>query len=198
MNRRPLALWPTLCLAVGLLACGEGFSRPTDVAFLSDGSVFVSDGYGNARVARLDDGRVIDTWGEHGSEPGEFNIPHGITVDDRDHVYIADRGNARVQIFDRDGAVLDQWDAAQVGRPWGLEYHAGLIFIIDGGDQIADAPAGRVVVMSLDGEQLGTFGEAGIGPGQFRDAHDITVDATGAVYVAELGGRRVQKFVPVR
>lgn len=187
-----------MTLAVGLGGCGNGFGKPTDVAFLSDGTAVVSDGYDNARVARLADGRVFDAWGTHGCDAGELDIPHGITVDDRDRIYVADRGNARVQIFDRDGALLDQWEASRVGRPWGLEHHQGRIFVIDGGDQIANAPAGRVVVMSTEGEQLGAFGTAGDGLGQFRDAHDIAVDSAGAVYVAELGGRRVQKFVPVQ
>lgn len=193
----------TAVIVVSLLAgCGEGgdtFGKPTDIAFLSDRSPVVSDGYVNSRVVRYGLNGVIDfEWGSPGGNDGEFDTPHGITVDDEDRIYVADRSNARVQVFNPDGTLRAVWGEDLVGRPWGLEYRDGIVYVLDGGDQNPDKPFGRVVLMSKDGQRLGAFGEAGTGPGQFLDGHDIAVDSTGAVYVAELIGRRIQKFVPTR
>ncbi len=191
--------WCCMVFAIVLLpACqSDGFDKPTDVGFLSDGAPLVSDGYGNSRVARYNAERMIDLeWGNAGCEHGEFDTPHGISVDEQDRVYVADRSNARIQVFDREGALLSVWNSELVGRPWGVEARGGIVYVVDGGDQDPDAPYGRVVLMSPDGVRLGTFGSAGSAPGQFLDGHDIAVDSTGAVYVAELIGRRIQKFVP--
>ena len=93
------------------VARGAGpFNTVTNVALAPDGELYVADGYGNARVHRFDaDGRLLGSWGEPGSGPGQFNLPHGIAVDRRGRVYVADRENSRVQIFSRDGVLQDIW-----------------------------------------------------------------------------------------
>src|ERR1035437_9052043 len=95
---------------------GQPFNRVTNVAKGRNGDLYISDGYGNARVHRFAaDGRHITSWGQPGSGPGEFNLPHGIAVDSSGRVYIADRENSRVQIFTANGAFLKSWD--WVSRP---------------------------------------------------------------------------------
>ncbi len=181
-------------LLLVVAACeADGFAAPTDIAFLSDGIPVVSDGYENSRIAVLK-GTVVDReWGSHGCGEGEFDVPHGLTIDDEDRIYVADRSNGRLQIFDRDGGLLEIWQGPNVGRPWGLEYRDQRLYVVDGGDQDPDAPFGRVTVYDKQGEVLAQFAD---GDEPVVDGHDITVDASGAVYVGSLSGRVLRKFVP--
>jgi hypothetical protein len=95
------------------------FNMPTDMAILRDGDIFVSDGYGNARVVHFTrDGKFVNEWGELGSKPGQFSIPHAIAADAKGRIYVADRNNVRVQVFDRSGKLLDVWRDLIV--PWGF------------------------------------------------------------------------------
>jgi len=168
------------------------------VAVLGDGSFYVSDGYKNTRVIKFAaDGRYQFEWGAKGSEPGQFNLPHGIAVDAGGRVLVCDRTNSRLQIFDAKGVFLDQWQGAHIGRPYGVDVsRRGHIFIIDGGDPTAKASErGKAVELDAGGHVLDTFGSSGKGPGQFQLGHDIAVGPDDAVYVAEGSGQRVQKFV---
>ncbi len=174
------------------------FFMPTDVAIADDGSFFVSDGYGNARVVKFDAaGRFERSWGERGSLPGQLSIPHAIALGPDGNVYVADRGNARVQIFDTNGALQGIWQSDALGRPWSIAFDdLGRAFVVDGGDQ---APPGRARVLQVDanGVVVTSFGSYGAGSGEMIDPHDIAVGHDGAVYVVEVGrGRRAQKFVP--
>ncbi len=174
------------------------FNLPTDVAVLPDGSFYVSDGYKNTRVVKFAaDGRYEFEWGGKGDGPGQFNLPHGIAVDARGRVYVCDRTNSRIEVFDARGEFLAQWKGPHIGRPYGVSIGPdGHIFIIDGGDPTAEpAERGKAVELDADGRVLDTFGSSGKGLGQFQMGHDIAVGPDGAVYVAESGGRRVQKFV---
>lgn len=177
------------------------FNRPTDVAVLPDGSFYVSDGYRNTRVAKFAvDGRFLFQWGRPGKGPGEFNTPHGIDVDAEGRVYVADRENDRVQVFDGQGRFLRQVRSAEAGRPYGVAVlPGGRLAIADGGDQPRGGPD-RSGLAIVDGEgrvaqRLGRFGNQ---DGQFRMAHDVAVDAAGAIYVVDIAGQRVQKFAPGR
>lgn len=173
------------------------FNLPSDVAVLPDGSFYVSDGYKNTRVVKFTaDGRYEFEWGRKGSGPGEFNLPHGIAVDGRGRVFVCDRSNSRVQVFDARGQFLDQWKGPHIGRPYGVEVGPnGHVFIIDGGDPAAaSVERGKAVELDADGRVLDTFGAPGKAPGQFQTGHDIAIGPDGAVYVAEGAGRRVQKF----
>lgn len=165
------------------------FSQPTGIAFTPSGDFYVSDGYGNSRVVHYSrEGVYLGHWGGKGDADGQFNLVHDVALDKRGRVYVADRTNSRVQIFDGDGKFLAKW--THVGQPWGLAYAPAedALYICDGRDN-------RVVKVSSDGEILGKFGAFGKTPGKFDFAHHIAVDAEGSIYVVEIKNWRVQKFV---
>jgi DNA-binding beta-propeller fold protein YncE len=166
----------------------EQFDRPTDVAVVPGGDFYVTDGYGNSRVLKFSkDGKLLGQWGKKGKGEGEFNLPHAICLDSKGRVYVGDRENNRVQVFDADGKFLAQW--TESGAPYGL------FLARDGRMFVADGRAGWVKVLDDKGKPLGRWGEKGDGPGQFKMPHMLCVDSQGAVYVAEVDGRRIQKFV---
>jgi peptidylamidoglycolate lyase len=174
------------------------FNLPTDVAVLPDGSFYVSDGYRNTRVVKFDAaGRYEFEWGGKGTEPGKFNLPHGVAVDARGRVFVCDRSNARLQVFDPSGKFITEWKGPQIGRPYGVSVAVdGHVFLVDGGDQSATQPdRSKAVELDADGNVVATFGSFGTAPGQFQLGHDIAVARDGSVYVAEGKGKRVQKFI---
>ncbi len=167
----------------------DGFNQPTGVAFAKDGSFFVSDGYVNSRVVHFDkNGAWLGQWGTKGTGDGEFNLVHDVQIDKAGRVYVADRSNSRVQVFDQKGNFITKW--TNVGQPWGLYYveRENAIYMCDGLNN-------RVVKLNTEGQILGTFGSHGKAPGQLDFAHNIAVDSTGAIYVAEIKNWRVSKFV---
>ena len=176
------------------------FNLPTDVAVLPDGSFYISDGYRNTRVVKFTaDGRYEFEWGSKGSGPGKFDLPHGITLDATGDVYVCDRSNSRIQVFDARGKFLKQWKGPQIGRPYGIatapDDH---LFLVDGGDPEATPDhQGKVVELNPEGNVIDTFSGPGLSPGRLQLGHDLAVGPDGAVYVAEATGKRVQKFVPV-
>ena len=164
------------------------FNRPTDIAFAANGDLYISDGYVNSRVVKYSkDGRVLKTWGKKGAGPGEFNLPHSIVVDAKGRVYVADRENRRIQIFDTEGNFLTQW--THMGSPWGLHITP------DQHIYLADGYAGRVLKSDVEGNVLGAFGSAGKLPGQFAYCHHLAAGQDDEIYVAEILNWRVQKFV---
>lgn len=164
------------------------FNRPTGLAFTPNGDFYVADGYENSRVIKFSkDGEYLTHWGRKGTGDGEFNLVHDVCVDSRGRVYVADRTNARVQIFDGNGKFLGKWTDA--GSPWGLYYVAR-----ENAIYMADGVNNRVVKLNLDGQVLGVLGSFGKTPGKFDFAHNLAVDSTGAIYVTEIKNWRVQKF----
>ena len=174
------------------------FNMPTDVAIADDGSFYVSDGYGNSRVVKFSaDGTYITSWGSKGTEPGQFDVPHSIALDSEGRVYVADRGNARLQIFDESGQFITEWKDKSLGRPWAVRISAtGDVFIIDGGDQAQFWPdRARILKLDPEGKPLASFGSFGNAPGQFIWPHAIAVSLDEVLYVGEVStGMRVQKF----
>jgi peptidylamidoglycolate lyase len=177
------------------------FNRPTDIAFAADGSIFVSDGYGNSRIAKFSaEGQFVLDWGRKGTGPGEFDTPHSVVVDSQGRVYVADRGNSRIQVFDANGQFLKSWSSDQLGRPWSLALGPdNLLYVVDGGDARAEQPEqGREQILKLDlsGKILATWSRFGNYDGQIYWGHDVAVGKDGAVYVGDVWhGMRVQKFI---
>jgi DNA-binding beta-propeller fold protein YncE len=176
---------------------GDPFNRCTHTALSPQGEIYVSDGYQNARVHKFSpDGKLLLSWGEPGTAPGQFNLVHNIACDDDGWVYVADRENHRVQIFDRNGKYEAQW--SNLGRPCGLFVARGkkpLAFIGELGPETAntltkDVPnlGPRVTVVSDKGQVLAYLGTRpmGEGVGQFIAPHGIAVDSRGDIYVAEV------------
>ena len=177
---------------------GRHFNRPTDVAVTPAGDFYVSDGYGNSRVAKFSArGEFLFDWGRKGDQPGEFNLPHGICLDAQGRVYVTDRVNARVQIFDANGKFLAQWKGPELGRPWDVAIGPdGRVYVMDGGDLKPKPPdRGRVVILDPKGKVLDEFGSFGSYDGQFYWGHAVAVAANGDVYATDVNvGMRVQKF----
>ena len=124
---------------------------------MPDGSVYVTDGFGNNRIVKFDSvGNFIAAWGSKGTGPGEFNTPHGLAIDDSGRVYVADRGISRVQVFDADGTFVSEWKSNEIRRPWSLDITAdGNIVVADGGDLTGTAyDRNGVLLMTTDGEIL--------------------------------------------
>ena len=178
------------------LQSGKPFNRPTHVAICpKSGAVYVSDGYGNSRVHKYDPaGRHLRSWGEPGTDPGCFNIPHNIATDAAGLVYVADRENHRVQVFDGEGRYLGQGN--NLHRPCGLAFdarHGDTFFVGELPSHLPvnkDVPnlGARVSILSLKGEPIARIGGAFAGekPGEFVAPHGCAVDSGGALYVAEV------------
>ncbi|MGH7171380.1 MAG: peptidyl-alpha-hydroxyglycine alpha-amidating lyase family protein, partial [Gemmataceae bacterium] len=196
------------------------FHYPTNMALSSTGELYVSDGYGNARVHKFSaDGRLLFSWGEPGNGSGQFHLPHGIAVDRQGIVYVADRENSRIQLFTADGVFLSEWK--DVARPCQVFLDgAGNVYVAELGFHAgmwpgttvpsADAPGGRVSIFDRQGELLARWGggRSPCTPGDFFAPHGICVDRHGDIYVAEVvlsaGGNRglvspachtLQKFI---
>jgi hypothetical protein len=182
-----------LVRALGVSGVGgnddKHFGRPTDIAWLPDGTMFVSDGYANSRVVKLDrNGKYLASWGTKGTGPGQFNLPHGIDVDNNRRVYVADAHNSRIQVFDENGNFLDKWQ--NIWRP---------DYIMVSADQhlwIATGATDMMLKYDLKGKLLEAWGRPGHAPGAFHDIHGFTVDPAGTFYAAEAAGGRTQKFTP--
>ncbi len=194
------------------------FRQVTDITWDKAGNGYISDGYINSRVAKVSPtGEWLGSFGEPGDGPGQLNTPHNIGIDNEDHIYVADRGNRRIQVFDTNGKVLRQitidvpFDPATkpvignmpnqnpppgtaktmvAGAPW-------TICITPGPHQVlytSDAYPGRVYKLSLDGKVLGVLGTGGRQPKQFGWIHEIACPSENTIYVAELLNWRVQKL----
>jgi peptidylamidoglycolate lyase len=178
------------------------FNKPTDLAVAPDGSFYVSDGYGNSRVVKFSaDGKFQFQWGSKGAKPGEFDTPHGLALDAQGRVYVADRSNARVQVFDGAGKFLAEWKGAHLGRPWAITVAPdGTVFVVDGGDlRDSGDDHAKVIQLTTEGKVLGSFGSFGKYDGQLCWPHDLAVARDGSVYVGDVFvGMRVQKFAPRR
>jgi DNA-binding beta-propeller fold protein YncE len=176
---------------------GEPFNRCTHTALSPSGEIYVSDGYGNARVHKYTpDGRLIRSWGEPGSDPGQFNIVHNIAADADGFVYVADRENHRVQVFDGDGRYQAQWN--NLHRPCAL-CACGVrrtTFII--GELGPGLPVNlnvpnlgpRLTVVDSAGRRIARLGgENGPGfeSGKFLAPHGLAIDSHGDIYVGEVG-----------
>jgi DNA-binding beta-propeller fold protein YncE len=177
---------------------GPPFNRPTSLAVGPNGDLYVADGYGNCRVHQFAaDGTLRRSWGDPGTGPGQFNLPHGIWCFADGRVLVADRENDRVQIFSPDGEFLDQWTDIQRPTEIFIDNAKGLVYVSElwwrvgqhsyvQGDITVDQPA-RVSILDTDGKVLTRWGSADrCAPGNFVAPHGLWVDSRGSMYVAEV------------
>lgn len=175
---------------------GPPFNFPTNLAVGPNGDWYISDGYGNARIHRFSpDGKLKHSWGEPGSGPGQFHVPHGIAIDKQGIIYIADRENSRLQLFSPEGEFLNEWP--DVPRPCEVAIDdKGRIFVAElgyragmwPGTTAPDAPGGRVSIFGPTGKLLARFGggDKPFEAGDFFAPHDIWIDSKGSFYVSEV------------
>lgn len=176
---------------------GPPFNRPTDVGVAPDGELYVCDGYGNARVHRFAaDGTLLQSWGEPGTGPGQFHLPHGIGIAPDDRVFVTDRENDRVHIFTRDGRLLDMWTHVQ--RPTDVAFdREGRVYVSElwwrvGQSSFTNGPIkhdlpGGARVLDLQGNLLLHWCSADReAPGNFVAPHTLCVDSRGDLYVGEV------------
>jgi outer membrane protein assembly factor BamB len=215
LGRREEAVEPAAPRAPGAppAAAGWGsFNRPTDVAFDAADNVFIADGYNNSRVVKVDaHGRWVKTWGERGTAPGQFNTLHTIASDAKGNIYVGDRSNRRVQVFDGEGTFVRQFtidvpytkepnillgaapglnSLSASGAPWAMCITPGPAQVL----YVSDAVPGRIYKLTLEGRVLGVFGDAGKEPKQFGWIHEIACPSENSLYVAELLNWRVQRL----
>jgi hypothetical protein len=176
------------------------FGRPTDVAWDAAGNIFISDGYTNSRVVKYDkNGRYIKEIGTRGTESGQFNTPHSIQTDANGNVYVADRGNRRIQVLTNDLTVKGVYD--NVGAPWAVcitpgphQYLYSSNSYPDNNNSRALNVSGEVYKMELDGTVVGKFGKAGKQLKEFSTIHAIDCRNENDLVVGEITAWRVQRI----
>jgi peptidylamidoglycolate lyase len=170
------------------------FARPTDIAWLPDGTFFVSDGYVNTRVVKFDkNGKFLMTWGQKGTPPNEkrpsyMNTVHAVVVDKNRRVYISDRANSRVQVFDENGKFIEAWP--NVRRPYSF------LLTEDQHLWVADGTTQKFTKFDTSGKLLYSWGTFGAMPGGFWGVHQFHTDSEGNLYTADVHVGRPQKFRP--
>ncbi len=191
------------------------FRQPTDVAWDSSGNIYITDGYINSRVAKYDSrGDWVKSWGTKGTAPGQFNLPHAIAIDSNDNIYVGDRSNRRIQVFDTDGKFLRMFtidvppDPATRAVNGETPTGAKLAQLIGAPNSLCITPApnqvlfvgettfpGRIFKVSLNGTVLGVIGRSGRNLGQFSGAHALACPSDHEIYAAETSNWRVQKLL---
>jgi sugar lactone lactonase YvrE len=167
-------------------------NQPNDVVIADNGDIFIVQGHtpganGDPRVLKFSkDGKFIKSWGGKGAGPGQFQVAHGIDIDAKGLLWVADRENQRIQIFQPDGTFVREVKVK--GLPCGLDIGRQYIYMVNGF-------AGQLVKMDLEGKVLGAIGKPGRGPGEFGEAHMIAVNDKDEIYVADSANGALMKFV---
>ena len=197
----------TLLMALGKAGvAGDGpdtFNQPSDVVVADNGDVFVADGHdagSNARIVKFRrDGTFIKTWGKRGSAPGEFNTPHAIAIDSRGRLFVGDRANNRIQIFDQDGTFLAEWK--QFGRPSGIDIDGrDTIYVADSESNARRNPGwkrGIRIGSARDGAVTAFIPDPEPDPDKSATsgAEGVAADDAGTIYGAEVGPKGVRRYV---
>lgn len=181
------------------------FNRPTKVAQADNGDLYITDGYGNARVHRFSaTGMLIESWGEPGDQPGQFNLPHSIWIHTDGRMFVCDRENSRVQIFSQTGEYLGGW--TMVGRPNELciDKNNYVYMAVRHSTAGQRTMAGQIMsetcpphfsIRDLEGNELARFGGSERGePGSFTSAHGICIDSHGDIYIGENGKQALSRI----
>ena len=191
------------------------FRQPTDIAWDSKGNTYITDGYVNSRVAKYDkNGDWVMSWGEKGTQPGQFRLPHSIAIDRHDNIYVGDRSNRRIQVFDTNGKFQRMFTIDVLPTPGTRSVYGptptgkaltdvlgspNALCITSGPTQVLFVGEltfpGRVFKVALDGRVLGVIGKAGRNLKQFSGAHALACPSENEIYVAETANWRVQKLL---
>jgi DNA-binding beta-propeller fold protein YncE len=165
------------------------FDQPNDIAFDSEGNFYIAQGHGNGepRILKFDsDGNFIKQWGSRGAGPGQFAVAHSIEIDNDDMLYVADRENFRIQIFDTEGNYTGEWKFSAMACA--LYFHDdGYMYMTSGFD-------GEWAKVDMEGSIVGALGRPGSANGEFGEGHFLTVNNQGDVYIADVVNRRVQLY----
>jgi sugar lactone lactonase YvrE len=167
-------------------------NQPNDIAIADNGDIFVAQGHtpgpmGDPRVLKFDkDGKFIKSWGGKGSGPGQFQVAHGAAIDAKGLLWIADRENQRIQVFDQNGTFVREMKYK--GLPCSFDIGRQFVYMVNGF-------AGQVLKLDLNGKVLAAMGKPGKGPGEFGEAHMIAVNAKDEIYVADSVNAALVKFV---
>jgi DNA-binding beta-propeller fold protein YncE len=176
-------------------ASGTGsrkLNQPNDIAIAANGDVFIAQGHtpgarGDARVLKFDkDGRFITSWGGKGKEPGQFEVAHGITIDPKGLLWVMDRENSRIQVFDSNGKFVRE--QKYKGLPCSVSFAKDEAFMVNGF-------TGQLLRLDASGKVLAAMGKPGTAPGEFGEAHFVAVSPRGDVYVADSVNGQLMKFV---
>jgi DNA-binding beta-propeller fold protein YncE len=184
------------------------FDKPTDMVVLPSGEIFVTDGYGNRRVVHFDaNGRYVKEWGQEGNEPGQFALPHSIVADSAGRLYVADRENARIQVFDTTGKLLDVWE--NIVTPWGLWLTKSQELWVCGASCVKKEGTNEHIILPPPDQVLMKLNLKGgvllriplpktaVPPGKLGEldwVHGVAVDSQGNLYLGDIQGKRAQKF----
>jgi sugar lactone lactonase YvrE len=167
-------------------------NQPNDVAIAANGDIFVAQGHtpgagGDARVLKFDkDGRFIKQWGGKGKEPGQFVVAHGIVIDGKGLLWVMDRENQRVQVFDSNGTFVRE--QKYKGLPCSVAFGRDEAYMVNGF-------AGQLLRLDLNGKVLAAIGKPGTGPGEFGEAHFLAISPRNDLYVADSVNGMLMKFV---
>ena len=170
-------------------------NQPNDIAIAANGDIFVAQGHtpgakGDARVLKFDkDGKFIKQWGGKGKEPGQFDVAHGITFDPKGLLWVMDRENQRIEVFDTDGTFVRE--QKYKGLPCSVVFGRDEAFMVNGF-------AGQLLRLDPSGKVLAAVGKPGTAPGEFGEAHFIALSPRGDVYVADSVNGMLMKFVRKR
>jgi peptidylamidoglycolate lyase len=174
------------------------FNRPTDVAVASDGSFYVSDGYGNSRIIKFSpEGKYLFEWGKKGKGEGEFNIPHGLDLDKKGNVYVADRENSRIQVFDSSGRFLKQFSSKNFGNICSVTFdkrNEKLVAVDDVTFLKIKHRGSDILILDSAGNIQTRFGRSGFYDGSLCWYHDVAIDNKENIYTSDIHGNRIQKF----
>lgn len=168
-------------------------NEPNDVVVAASGDIFVAQGHmpgerGDPRVLKFDrDGKLLKSWGGKGAAPGQFQVAHAVAIDAAGDLWVADRENSRIQVFDPDGVFRREMKYA--GLPCDVDIGSDAVFMVNGF-------TGQIVKLALDGTVLGAVGRPGTALGEFGEAHYVAVSPKGELYVADTVNRALHKFVP--
>jgi DNA-binding beta-propeller fold protein YncE len=169
------------------------FNEPTDVAFARDGSFFVTQGHTRSEPKVLKfaaDGRFVKQWGGRGALPWQFEVAHSIVIDSVGLLYVADRENRRIVVFDQNGEFVKGW--VYRGLVCSLAFGPdGVLYMTSGFD-------GQIAKLDSNGRVLGVTGRSGEGPNEYGEAHDLAVARDGAIFVTDVINKRLTKLIPTR